>query len=332
MKRGIIEKLKISKLKGRSGSGFLTWQKWKAVKEAKGKQKYIICNASEGEPGLFKDEFILENYMDEVINGMRIALSEIGGSFGYIYLNKNFYKKFKKRLLEKTKKDDILLFEKKGGYIAGEETSLMESMEGKNAEPRKKPPYPTQKGLWDCPTLINNVETFYYISKIDKGDYDNKRFFCVLGDIKNKGVFELKENLKIEEILRETKNYPDFDFFVQSGGKACGEILLPEELKKEVFGPASIIIYNRKTTDIELFCKEWVSFILKGNCDKCTPCREGYYRISEILEKGLYKMDKEILEDIFFVLKETSFCSLGSSAITPLKGIMEKIIKYGNNN
>ena len=159
----IISEIKRHNLLGRSGAAFPTALKWELVSKAKAKEKYIICNGSEGDPGAFKDGFILENYPQEVIAGIKIALEAIDNSSAYLYLRKDYYKKFDKKLIKGL---DIKLFKKTGGYLAGEETSVCAAIEGERPEPRIKPPFPSESGLWGCPTLINNVETFYCVAKI----------------------------------------------------------------------------------------------------------------------------------------------------------------------
>lgn len=321
----IVRKIKEADLKGRGGGGFPTGIKWELVKKAKGKKKYIICNASEGEPNVFKDGYILENYPKEVINGINIAADFISAEYSYIYLNKDYYKKIKNRLEDIIGNKRIIIFEKRAGYIGGEETAVCESIEGRRAEPKKKPPFLTDCGLFNCPTLMNNVETFYYISKISKGTYQKTRFYSVNGDVLNPGVYELPENLTMVQILRETNNYPDFDFFVQAGGGVSGEIMLSEELNKPVYGAGSITVFNKKETDIYSLMEKWAEFYHKGNCDKCAPCREGAYRIYEMIKAR--NIDMEKLEDIFLSLKKTSFCSLGRGMPLPFESLIKKIKK-----
>lgn len=322
----IINKLKKSGLLGRSGSGFPSGLKWEMVKKEKSKKKYIICNASSGEPGVLKDEYILKNYPEEMIEGIKIALETIDNSCAYIYLRKDLYSKFKNRLKELTKDIAVTFFKKSNGYLAGEETSICEAIEGKKPEPRLKPPYPTQSGLFGYPTLINNVETFYYVCKIDKDQYKGTRFYTIGGDIKNKGVYELPVDWSIERILKETGNWPEFDFFLQSGGGAYGEILVKKELKKkQVGGPGAIIIFNEQKTDPLKLMEKWADFFMKENCDKCVPCREGVYQIRKMIKNG--ELDKKRLADLTFVLKETSFCGLGKIAGNSFPGLINKAFK-----
>ena len=324
MSKDIITKLTEEKFLGRGGASFPTGLKWKTVKEVKAEKKYIICNASEGEPNVFKDGFIIENYPEEMIQGIKIALETIDNSSAYIYLSKDYYEKFKDSLKELIKDSQIFLFKKTGGYLAGEETLICESIEGKLLEPRIKPPFPAQFGLWGCPTLINNVETFYYVAKIAKNQYKKTRFYSVVGDVENKGVYELPESYSILQALKETKNLPDFDFFVQSGGGASGEILLSSELDQQCKGVGSIIVFNRKQTDLFSLMKKWADFFLEENCDKCIPCREGSYRIAEMIKKE--KIDKKILDDLFLVLEESSFCALGRGIPLPFRGLITKLL------
>lgn len=326
MRKGdIIAKLKEQNLTGRGGAGFPTWLKWQAVREAKAEKKYIVCNAGEGEPKVFKDGFLLENYPEEIIEGIKIALKTIDNSSAFIYLRKDYYQRFKKNLEKLAKGFAITLFKKTGGYLAGEETVLLQAIEGKRLEPRLKPPFPTQVGLWGYPTLINNTETFYFVSQIAKDKYKKTRFFCVDGDVKNKGVFELPEDFSIERILKESNNLPDFDFFLQVGGRASGEILLPEELNQPVKGIGSILVFNQEKTDPFSLMEKWADFFLQENCDRCVPCREGVFRIKEMLKEK--KIDKELLSDIFFVLEKTSLCPLGKGVSVPFKTLVDKLLK-----
>jgi len=313
----IISELKKSQLSGRSGSGFPTGLKWEMVKKNKADKKYIICNASEGEPLVFKDYYLLKNHFKEVLEGVNIALKTFKNSQAYFYFNPKYYNEFKNKLPKY-----IIPFKKEKEYIAGEETSIIEAIEGKKPEPRKKPPFPVEVGLYGKPTLVNNVETFYYIYQISQKNYNQERFYCLEGDLKNKGVFELKDKLSIKEILEQTNNWPDFDFFVQSGGGACGEILLSQELEKPVMGNGSVIIFNTKKTNPYDLMKKWAYFFIHNNCDKCVPCREGLLRVFEILKKE--NLEDEALEDLLFVLEKTSFCALGKVSAIPFKSLIKK--------
>ncbi|MDD4607098.1 MAG: NADH-ubiquinone oxidoreductase-F iron-sulfur binding region domain-containing protein [Patescibacteria group bacterium] len=320
----LISKIKQAQLCGRSGSGFPTGLKWEFVKQATSKTKYVICNASEGEPNVFKDKYLLENYPQEIINGIKLALKTVGAQQAYIYLNHDYYKLFKNKLTKLIGKNKIELFKKQGGYIAGEESVAIKNIQGDYLTPEEKPPYPTQSGLYGCPTLINNVETFYAVSQIYQDKYNHTRFYSLSGDLPNPGVYEFDEKLSIKKILEQTNNYPKFDFFIKAGGGAIGSILLPKELKQPVLGSGAIIIYNKKKTDAFKLMHEWSQFLLQGNCDKCVPCREGLYRINELIENK--NLDLKVWQDILNTMQLSSLCPLGQCAPQTFYDLIHKII------
>ncbi len=322
--KNIIKKLKRSKLKGRGGAGFPTGSKWEMVKKEKSDKKYIICNGSEGDPNVFKDGFILDNYLDEVVNGVKVALNTFKNSQAYFYLRKDYYKKYGPKIKSLTKDLNTKIFKKSGGYLGGEETSLIENIEGNLPIPRIKPPFPTTSGLYGAPTLVNNVETFYHISKVSKGEYNKTRFYTISGDIKNGGVYELSINNSVYQILKKTNNLPDFDFFAQVENGIMGKILTPDELDKPIQGLGSIVVFNKNKTDPFKLMEKWVKFFLKSNCDKCVPCREGMFRLAYMIEQR--EIDNQLINDLFFVLKNTSFCALGKGSVIPFKTLIEKII------
>ena len=320
----VIAKIKDSGLTGRGGAGFPTGQKWEMVKNRKADKKYIICNSSEGEPGVFKDLYLWEKHAEEVVEGIRIALSVIDNSTAYIYLNHEYYAKFKAELEKMCEGMPVVVFEKRWGYLGGEETAACEVIEGKRPVVRKKPPFPGESGLWGFPTLINNVETFYHVAKIMGGEYKNSKFFCVSGDVKKAGVWEFPADITVDKILEETGNLPEEEFFVQVGGGATGEIWLSNELDKPICGASAIVVYDKKKTDPFELMRRWADFFLNENCDKCVPCREGVYRISEMVKSG--KLDRKFLDDLFFILENTSFCALGKSVATPFRSLINKVL------
>ena len=322
----IIQQIKKSNLLGRGGANFPTGLKWEVVKKAKSDKKYIIANASEGEPGVFKDQYLLENFPEEVVSGIKIAMDTIDHSQAFLYLRKDLYDKLGGKLRKVIKKSrvDIKLVKEPGGYLCGEETTLIESMEGERFEPRMKPPYPPQKGLYGKPTLVNNIETFYYVSKIIKNEYQNTRFYCVSGMVKKK-IYELPISWSVKKILAHAD--PDLlksnkNFFVQVGGGACGKIRAGKDLNKPVCGVGSIIDYPAKTDAVKLM-KKWINFYAKQNCGKCVPCREGIYRIREILSQPkISKADWALMKEILQVMSQTSFCGLGLSMPTGFLSLM----------
>lgn len=323
-KEDVVAKIKESGLTGRGGAGFPTGVKWEMVKNQTASKKYIICNSSEGEPGVFKDLYLWENHIEDVVDGIKIALEMIDHSTAYIYLNHDYYKKFKTKLEKLCKDLPAVIFEKKWGYLAGEETAACEVIEGRRPIVRKKPPFPGEAGLWGFPTLINNVETFYHVAKIMKGEYKNTKFFCVSGAVKKEGVWEFPAEISVRELLEKTGNVPDFEFFVQVGGGVTGEILLSTELDQLVRGASSIIVFDKLKTDPYELMQKWAKFFMEENCDKCVPCREGVYRISEMVKEK--KLDREFLDELFFTLDNTSYCALGRSVVVPFRSLINKIL------
>jgi NADH:ubiquinone oxidoreductase subunit F (NADH-binding) len=320
----IIKKIEEYNLLGRSGSRFPVANKIKAVLESNEDEKYLICNASEGEMETYKDYFILKNHADVVLDGILIVASLIGTKKNFINLKKEYFEEISPLL----KSEKIEIVEKRGGYIGGEETAMIEAIEGNRPEPRIKPPFPTQEGLWGKPTLVNNVETFYCISKINSDDYEGNRFYSISGTAKNKGVFELREGMTVKEILEKTDNVPDFDYFLQVGGGTSGKIILPNEIDTKLECLGSIIIYNREEVDVFFLLESWVNVLLEGNCDKCTPCREGLFRIKEMIDKK----DFSVIDDIFYVMDKTSLCPLGKVAVLPFQTLIKKIINNENGS
>lgn len=323
--KNIIAKLKIADLRGRGGADFPTYLKWEMMASTKAKNKYIVANGSEGEPNVLKDGYILKNHPELLVEGIKIALETFKGSEAFIFLRRDYFKKYKKQLDKLVGDLPITVFREHGGYLSGEETVLCEEIE-KNlpARPRTKPPFPGQAGIYGLPTLINNIETFYYIAKIARDDYQQTRLYSVTGKVAHKGVFELPLAWSIKKILEATKNSPDFDYFVQVGGGASGDILLPAETTQKVSGSGAIVVYDKEQTDPWVLMRTWIDFFMRENCDKCTPCREGTYRLLEMIRDRQF--DKKILDDLFFVLENTSFCALGKSIPLPFRSAIKKLL------
>lgn len=326
MSLNVLQELKKAKLTGRGGGCFPTSDKWEMVASAKGKRKYVICNASEGEPGVKKDLFILENYPEPVIQGMKLAQEFLSAERGFLYLNPDYYP----RLLDKLKKIighypiSVIRKPHSAGYIGGEETSVINALEQKRIEPLKRPPFPSTVGYHGEPTLINNVETFYDVSLISQGKYKKKRFYTINGDCLWTGVYELPENWTIARVLKETKNYPRFAFFVQSGGDGSGLVLNEKQLNRPVSGSASITVYSLiKHQPMDLI-KKWVDFFTAESCGQCTPCREGTYRLRELINAK--EIDWPMFASILDTLAETSFCGLGNAAPIAVRSYVNNVI------
>lgn len=323
----ILTKIKSANLVGRGGASFSVATKWSTVKNTISTDKYVVCNASEGEPGVKKDLFIFEHHPEKVVDGMKIAMEFIGATKSYIYLNPKYYLKLSRRLKKLTKGTGIELFKKDhtAGYAGGEESAAVNHIEGKRIEPRLKPPFIATNGLWDCPTIVNNVETFYNVSLVAADKYEKKRFYTVSGDCPNEGVCEYPEDWTIEKILKETNNYPKFNFFVQVGGDASGEVLNSSQLDKPASGAGSITVYSvikHKPNDL---MKQWAYFFFNESCGQCTPCREGTFRLKEALK--MKKIDWQLVNDLLNNLEQTSFCGLGLVVSTPFKSYFNNVFK-----
>jgi len=330
----ILTKIKETGLVGRGGASFPTATKWETVKNTPGEKKYVVCNASEGEPGVKKDLFIFGNHAERMVDGMKIAIDYLGAEAGYIYLNPSYYNKLAKKLNKLIKGTKITIFKKdhRAGYIGGDESALANHIEGKRIEPRLRPPYIATNGLWNYPTLVNNVETFYNVSLVAAGQYEKKRFITVSGDCPNEGVYYFDEAWTIEKILWETNNYPKFKFFVQIGGDASGAVFNDTQLNQPVSGAGSITVYSvikHKPNDL---MKRWAYFFANESCGQCTPCREGTFRLKEALK--MKKIDWQLVNDLLNNLEQTSFCGLGLTVSTPFKSYFNNVFKNyaGNKN
>jgi NADH:ubiquinone oxidoreductase subunit F (NADH-binding) len=336
-KKNIIQKIDAAGLVGRGGAGYPTAQKWMAVKNAlKYKQiASIVVNGAEGEPGVKKDGYLLAHKTEEIVNGVFLAYQFLGSAKTkkvYFFLKAEYYKAYSKKIKEVLKNKKYKLFASRveffskpetPSYICGEETAIVNIIEGRRPAPRLKPPYPADSGMNYHPTLINNVETFYNVSLIDKGKYEGKRFYTLTGAVKHHGVFCLPADMSAEEVLRATNNYPGFDFFVMTGGEVCGELLRSDQLQAPVEGSGLLMVFDDKKTDHKKLLDYWFKFYETESCGACTACREGTYRLRELTSKSEY--DKQMFNDLIHNLEESSLCSLGSSLPVTIKSYFENI-------
>ncbi len=328
MRKNIIAKLKKAQLVGRGGGCFPVWLKWQMVHQARAEKKYVVCNASEGEPETRKDRYILKHYPERVIDGVKIAFYYLRAEKAFIYLRPSYYKELAPILKKVIGSAPIEIFKKphEAGYIGGEETSALNTIEGKRTEPRLRPPFPTTHGLWGYPTLINNVETFYNVSLVYAGAYKKTRFYTISGDCLWTGVYEYSQDYTIEQILKTTRNYPKFNFFVQIGGGAAGVVLNSHQLDQPVVGAGSITVYSFSKHSPRQLLRHWASFFKRESCGQCTPCREGTYRIDELVNQK--EIDWNLLAEILVNLKESSFCGLGGSVPIPFASFMQNVLPY----
>ena len=247
--KDIVKKIEKAGLVGRGGAGFPTAKKWRMVKKSIGNPKYVVSNASEGELGLHKDLYILKNYPEMVFKGMVLAMNYIGAKEAYFNFNRKYYLMVKlkiKSLIRKYNKKGyhFNVYEEDPSYIGGEETALLNAIEGKKVQPRMKPPYPVTYGLFGKPTIVNNIETFFNAAQVSDGIYERKRFYTISGFIKHPGVYHLPEDWSLMQILKETDNWPKGRFFVQTGGSASGPVLHFSQLKRsKMTGVGSLEVY-----------------------------------------------------------------------------------------
>jgi len=339
----IIGDIKASGLSGRGGAGFGCGVKWEFARKTKANKKYLICNADEGEVGTFKDRFILMNDPFGLIEGILIAGLAIGADQAYIYLRAEYHylhdlianaidQSRQKGFLSHT---DIKIFEGAGAYICGEESALMNSIEGRRGESRFKPPFPPQKGLWSQPTIINNVETLMNVPHIIKngapwfsaiGTAKSKgtKVFSVSGDVRHPGVYELPMGSGLKELVVDMAGAEDIQA-VQIGG-AAGNILprdnLDVTLSNETYLGAGAVVVLDGTRSIIDVVHNNIRFLHEESCGKCTPCRDGLQAMvgiyNRLITGGGQEKDVRVLEDLSEVMALGSLCGLGQAAPVPV--------------
>lgn len=339
----VISEVKASKLRGRGGAGFPCGAKWEMARKTTGDEKFLICNADEGEVGAFKDRYILRNDPFGLIEGMAIASYAIGASKAYIYLRTEYHyllnvvKGAIKQATEKGMLGDleIKIQEGAGAYVCGEESALMNSIEGKRGEVRFKPPFPPFSGLFGKPTIINNVETLMNIPRIisqgaswfaGMGTQESAgtKVFSVSGDVERPGVYEVVMGTKLSKVVLELAGAKDVKM-VQVGG-ATGNIvpfsIIDTPLSYEtVLGSGAITVLN-SSRDVIDFVYRTIEFLNEESCGKCTPCREGTEVMVEVLGRlangeGVQD-DIKVLEELSHTMRLSSLCGLGQAAPIPV--------------
>ncbi|MFH1890755.1 MAG: NADH-ubiquinone oxidoreductase-F iron-sulfur binding region domain-containing protein [Candidatus Kuenenbacteria bacterium] len=320
----LIKKIEQAGLLGRGCGTFPTAKKWQIVLNESEKEKYVICNVSESEPGIFKDEFILDNYPEKVIDGINLAVQVFKAKKGFIYLKPTYYQKFGQKLEVLIGDSPIELFGKKADdYIGGEESAMINLMEGNREQPRLKPPFVTSIGFLNKPTLVNNCETFYDIALINQDKYSHERFFCISGDKTLKGVFKFPEDYSVKKALEKSGLYPNFPFFAQLGGAMSGTCLRSDQLDDIVIQHYSGLVIHAKEKEENVLVLSWLKFFVEESCGQCVPCREGTYRLYNMYQHG--EVNKELFKDILFTMENTSLCSFGKMAITAITSYYENI-------
>ena len=357
----VIDIITKSGLRGRGGAGFPTGRKWRSTADSKGDVKYVVCNADEGDPGAFMDRSILEGDPHAVLEAMEIAGFAIGAQKGFIYVRAEYpiavqrlkiaieqarnYGILGKNIFGTDFSFDIEIRLGAGAFVCGEETALLESIEGKRGQPRVKPPYPAQVGLWGKPTLINNVETYANIAQIilkgpewysSIGTENSKgtKVFALGGNVNNVGLVEVPMGTTLREIVYDIgggiPNGRDFKA-AQTGGPSGGCIpkehldtpIDYESLKQigSMMGSGGLIVMD-DTKCMVCLAKFYLQFTVSESCGKCTPCRIGTKRMLEILERLCSGEGEEYdiyrLEKLAVNIQKSSICGLGQSAPNPV--------------
>lgn len=356
--QGIIDTITASKLRGCGGAGFPTGLKLTLMAKETAAPKYVVCNADEGEPGTFKDREILTNYAELVFTGMAIAAQAIGATQGILYLRAE-YAYLHEHLLaviikcQKFTNFPIEIKSGAGAYVCGEETALIESLEGKRGEPRNRPPFPIQVGYLGQPTEVNNVETFAWITTIiTKGDSwfnsvgteksPGYKIFSISGDCKNPGIYEFPMGTTISAMLKASGG--EDAKAVQMGG-ASGQLIPQNQFGRKIaFEDAppggSIIIFgmNRKMLDV---AENFLEFFIEESCGQCTPCRKGNVHLLQAIHQFKAGVtNKQELCDKLYSLAETmqvaSKCGLGQSSsnifVAVTKHFGDEIKSEGKDN
>jgi NADH-quinone oxidoreductase subunit F len=362
----IIEQVKASGLRGRGGAGFPTGMKWQFVLKDTPKPKYICCNADESEPGTFKDHVLMERNPHLLIEGCAIACYAIGAKIAYIYIRGEFYhvQEILEAEIEKAYKAgflgsnilgsgfdcDVYIHRGAGAYEAGEETALIESLEGKRAQPRLKPPFPAVEGLYQCPTAVNNVETLCnvppiilngaeWFAKLGPEKNGGPKLYCVSGHVKKPGVYETSMNTTLRELIYDYAGGIRGDRKLKAiipGGSSV-PLMLPDQLDTpasfdaiqkagSLLGSAGLIVLD------DTVCMVWLAmnllhFYRHESCGKCTPCREGcdwLYKLLMRLERGEgQSKDLDLLFGVSNNIVGKTLCAFGDAAATPVLSTMK---------
>ncbi len=358
---GVCHEIMRSGLRGRGGGGYPTGLKWSTVAKSSGALKYVICNADEGDPGAFMDRSVLESDPHRVLEGMALAAYAVGASQGFLYVRAEYplaVKRLKNAIRQAerlgllganihgtTFSFSVEIRLGAGAFVCGEETALIASIEGGRGTPRPRPPYPAEYGLWGCPTLINNVETFAnvpaimrngpeWFSKIGSGKSKGTKVFALAGRVKNTGLIEVPMGMTLREIIEEIGGgVPDGRTLkaIQTGGPSGGCIPTPlldmpveyESLAQagSIMGSGGMIVMDDSSCMVDV-AKYFMEFCKTESCGKCVPCRVGTTHMHDILTKicagQASEKDLQLLESLCDTVRNTSLCGLGMTAPNPV--------------
>jgi NADH-quinone oxidoreductase subunit F len=359
----IISEVKESGLRGRGGAGFPTGRKWELARASgkKGEQKYIVCNCDEGDPGAYMDRSLLEGNPHCILEGMMVAGVAIGATRGFIYVRTEYPLAIKHTLIALRQARDLGILGENilgtgidfdvdivrgaGAFVCGEETALIKSIEGRMGEPRQRPPYPIEKGIWGHPTCINNVETLANIpviinrgaeefTKVGVPGNTGTKIFSLVGKIKNTGLVEVPLGMKISQLVHDIGGGPVSEArikAVQTGGPSGG--CIPASMfdlaidydsltqAGSIMGSGGMIVMDENTCMVDV-AKYFMNFLKDESCGKCFSCRKGTQRMHEILDdvtQGKASLaDLDLLKELADVVKDTTLCGLGQTASNPV--------------
>jgi len=357
----VIKAMKDSGLRGRGGAGFPTGSKWEFCRKAEGEPKYIVCNGDEGDPGAFMDRSIVESDPHSILEGMIIGAYSIGANEGYVYIRNEYplaikrleiaidqareYGLLGENILESGFNFDIRIQRGAGAFVCGEETALIASIEGRPPEPRQRPPFPAQSGVWGQPTNINNVETWATVPSIISRGADwfasigtekskGTKVFSLVGKINNTGLVEVPMGITLGEIIYDIGGgTPDGKKFkaVQTGGPSGGcipaDLLdLPVDYERlaevgSIMGSGGMIVLDEDTCVVDI-AKYFLNFTNDESCGKCTSCRDGSEALLEVLDRICNgegeEGDIEFLQELGAAIKDASMCGLGQTLPNPV--------------
>ena len=343
----VINEVIASGLRGLGGAGYPTGHKWAAARESDGNRRCVIMNADEGEPGTFKDRWLLERRTEQALEGLLIASHAVGADRAYLYLRHD-YENLRRGLERELRRalaagpggaPEVSIWSAPGGYICGEESALIASMMGRRAEPRPRPPYPVQSGLFGMPTVINNVETLANVPAIIakgaewfRGNF--QKLFCISGDVKRRGVYEAAPGISLRELVYKKaggvrRAGRKFKMAIVGGlsGQVWDAADIDTPLTHENFGNGAVIVLDESRTALEVALNA-AEFFREECCGACAPCRQGTGVVEALLEDmRAGKKRAKALERaarVSRVMRDTSLCGLGQTATRVFDGLRAK--------
>ncbi len=364
----LVNEIKKSGLKGRGGAGFPTGLKWEFAQAESGDKKYMICNADEGEPGTFKDRYLLEERPLKVLEGLLIAARAVGADEGFIYIRGEYTKSIKifKKLIKEAEESGLLgsnifdsdfsfeltLVRGAGAYVCGDETALINSIEGERGISRITPPYPIQSGLFGKPTVVNNVESLAtaaeimnqgadYYSNLGTEESSGTKLICFSGDIQKPGVYEVEfGSSTLRELVYDLGGGPlkgEEIKFIIPGGLSTSALAVDEldhpysyeglEAAGSSIGSGAIIVVSKNRNLINILQLAG-RFYMEETCGTCTPCREGNRHVAHILSKckdcKFEKEELEIIDDICLAASKAARCGLGQTSLSLARSLLNK--------